>query len=370
MLKRRRRLFARSVRGDSTSDPRIEEEQYLHAAQDLADADQSSADADQTSADADQSASEDDQELADRDREQSVADQRTSDRDQEAADRELAASPDDDTLLRVHERARADREAGTAVREAGGLARSTTAEERAVIAYRRDETASARDRTAHSRDQASEARDKAAAEAEQTLASRGSSFQDAVKHAAELRSQAAADRARAAADREQAAQDRDQAARDRAELLAELKLAHLDDLTGAYRRGLGEVALQQEIERVRRGTGKLVLAYVDVDGLKGVNDRRGHGAGDELLRGIVMAIRSRIRSYEPIVRFGGDEFVCSIADVDLDGAASRFGEIRRTLDESGEHGSFSVGFAELHTDDTLAELIDRADGALVAARSD
>jgi diguanylate cyclase (GGDEF)-like protein len=369
LLKRRRRLFARTARGDGTGDPRIEEEQYLHSAQTRADSDQTLSDADQTSADADQGASEDDQELADRDQAQSSADQLSSDLDQEAADRELAASPDDATLLRVYEGSRADREAGTAMREAGSLARSTTAEERAVIALRRDETARARDLTALARDQASEARDDAAEAAEQTLASRGKSFQDAVKHAAELRAQAATDRARAAADRDQAARDRDQAARDRAELLAELKLAHLDELTGAFRRGLGEIALQQEIDRVRRGSGKLVLAYVDVDGLKGVNDRRGHGAGDELLRGIVFAMRARIRSYEPIVRFGGDEFVCSIADVDLDGAASRFDAIKRTLDESGEPGSFSVGLAELRTDDSLAELIERADDALVAARS-
>jgi diguanylate cyclase (GGDEF)-like protein len=334
MLKRRRRLFARTVRGDGTGDPRIEEEQYLNSAQTRADSDQTLSDADQT-----------------------------------AADRELAASPDDATLLRVYEGSRADREAGTAAREAGSLARSTTAEERAVIALRRDETARARDLTALARDQASEARDKAAEQAERTLASSGKSFQGAVKHAAHLRAQAATDRARAATDRDQAARDRDQAARDRAELLAELKLAHLDELTGAYRRGLGEVALQQEIDRVRRGSGRLVLAYVDVDGLKGVNNRRGHRAGDELLRGIVFAMRSRIRSYEPIVRFGGDEFVCSIADVDLDGAASRFEQIKRTLDESGEHGSFSVGLAELRTKDSLAELIERADGALVAARS-
>jgi diguanylate cyclase (GGDEF)-like protein len=368
MLKRRRRLFARPEWEKRTGSP-IEEERDLHSAQDHADADQTSGDADQTSGDADQSASEDDQELADRDQEQASADQLSSDRDQEAADRELAASPDDATLLRVYEGSRADREAGTALREAGSLARSTTAEERAVIALRRDETARARDLTALARDQASEARDTAAEEAERTLASRGKSFQGAVKHAAHLRAQAATDRARAATDRDQAARDRDQAARDRAELLAELKLAHLDELTGAYRRGLGEVALQQEIDRVRRGNGKLVLAYVDVDGLRGVNDRRGHGAGDELLRGIVFAMRSRIRSYEPIVRFGGDEFVCSIAEVDLDGAATRFEAIKRTLDESGEHGSFSVGLAELRTNDSLADLIERADGALGAARS-
>jgi diguanylate cyclase (GGDEF)-like protein len=172
--------------------------------------------------------------------------------------------------------------------------------------------------------------------------------------------QASTDRARAAKDREAAAQDRKH-------LLAELERAHLDDLTGVYRRGMGEIALLNEIERARRSDLTLVLAYVDCDDLKGVNDREGHAAGDALLRDLVVLLRVNLRPYDPIVRWGGDEFICSISDTDLEGTRDRFEEIRLALAEQ-RGASISVGLAVLEPGDTLETLIDRADDALLEAR--
>ena len=165
------------------------------------------------------------------------------------------------------------------------------------------------------------------------MASRGLPLRTAITHAAELREQAARDRARAAEDRAQAAADRERAAEEREAALAELRRAHLDELTGAFRRGSGEDALQAEIDRARRGDGTLVLAFIDVDNLRRVNNRDGHAAGDALLRDVVAAIRSQIRSYEPIVRFGGDEFVCAVTGVDLAQAEERFAGIQNSLAE-------------------------------------
>ena len=60
-----------------------------------------------------------------------------------------------------------------------------------------------------------------------------------------------------------------------------------DDLTGALRRGEGLDALEREVQRARRaGNDQLVVAFVDVDGLKSVNDREGHEAGDRLLKDV------------------------------------------------------------------------------------
>ena len=81
---------------------------------------------------------------------------------------------------------------------------------------------------------------------------------------------------------------------------------------------------------------------------------------------MVAAIRSNIRSYEPIVRFGGDEFVCAITDLDEGLAESRFDEIRNSIEEREGERRISVGLAELRPDDRLAELVDRADKALLA----
>ncbi len=126
--------------------------------------------------------------------------------------------------------------------------------------------------------------------------------------------------------------------------------------------------LEREIGRARRGSGRLVLAYVDVDGLKQVNDGRGHAAGDALLRAVVGAIQARLRSYDAIVRVGGDEFVCALGETVPAEAGRRFAEIGAALGAERPEASISVGFAALRPGDTLGELTRRGDAALYAAK--
>jgi diguanylate cyclase (GGDEF)-like protein len=130
---------------------------------------------------------------------------------------------------------------------------------------------------------------------------------------------------------------------------------------------MGEVAVINEIERARRSDHALVLAYVDSDDLKGVNDREGHAAGDALLRDLVARLRSKLRPYDPVVRWGGDEFICTISDADLDDARTRFEDIRLSLAEKGG-AQVSVGLAALGEGDTVETLVKRADGALLESR--
>ncbi len=253
----------------------------------------------------------------------------------------------------------------------------------------RDDAADDREVRSTARDAAANARDRAAEELELAQGLGSPQYEAAVKLAGEVRMQAAEDRelaaddrkeatidraaaaldrTRAAKDREHAAIDREHAAMDRRQARVELERAHIDDLTGAYRRATGEVVLQQEIDRARRSGESLVLAFVDVDGLKATNDREGHAAGDARLRDVVHAMRSKIRSYEPIVRHGGDEFLCSFAGVDVEAVRVRFSEIEQTLSERDHSGSMSVGLAELQTEDRLSDLISRADEALLSER--
>lgn len=231
------------------------------------------------------------------------------------------------------------------------MSRAENALSRLLVAEQRDDAARARDLASEARDVAAGIRDRAAA-----------LDQPGARDAA--RSRAAADRQRAAEDRRHAAEDGEQARLDRMVLRTALAAAHLDDLTGTYRRDPGTVALQAEIDRVRRSHGRLVLVFVDVDALKAHNDREGHAAGDKLLLDVVASIRSQLRSYDPVVRFGGDEFVCVLADADLRYARRRFRDIQTTLEQLHPGASISTGFAEIETGDTLESLIARGDSAL------
>jgi diguanylate cyclase (GGDEF)-like protein len=234
--------------------------------------------------------------------------------------------------------------------EAATKGRVQAAEERAREAHMRDELARRRDEAAAARDRVADERDREL-------------------DADTLRAQAASDRASAAADRRLAARDRERASLERREMLEALRCAHFDDLTGAHRRGFGEDVLRSEIERARRADGRLVVAFVDVDGLKEVNDREGHMAGDRLLQDVVESIRANIRSYEPIIRLGGDEFAFAVAGLDTEAMGERCAVIRAELLRRPSGGHITIGVAELEPGDELEDLLERADAALVRARA-
>lgn len=328
-------------------------------AQRLVAAEQSSADADQTAADADQTASDADQTASGADQAGANRDQVASDQDQATADRERAGHA---TLtaaeMSAYDASRGERETATVARHGSGL-------ERAATSYDRDATADRRDRIAHGRDASGQARD-----ARTSGTARAGSASDALllKQLEELGAQAAADRARAAADRERAARDRAKAARERARLEEELRSAYLDDLTGAYHRQMGRLALSHEIDRARRSDGRFVLAFVDVDGLKDVNDREGHTAGDRVLQTVVNAMRTRLRSFDPIIRYGGDEFVCGLIGTDRAEVKRRFDAIAAAIRAEVNVG-ISVGLATLALGDTADKLIKRADSTMLLVKA-
>jgi diguanylate cyclase (GGDEF)-like protein len=326
------------------------------AEQRTVDAERSAAEADQGAADADQTASDADQTAAERDEADAARDQRASEQDQESADQQRPVDADG-AALEAYESSRGRREASKISRLATHVARARTARLRGETSAERDAAAAERDRTAQRRDVRAQAIETSVAASDAPLAQK----------LEQVRARAAADRDRAAQDRDRAAQDRADAARERARLEAELHSAHLDHLTGAFRREMGTLALTQEIERARRGDGRFVIAFVDVDGMKRVNDRDGHAAGDHVLKTLVWTMRSKLRSFDPVVRYGGDEFVCGLGGADLDEVERRFDVIGRAVEQEVGVG-ISVGLAGLAPDETLDHLTARADAALLVAK--
>jgi diguanylate cyclase (GGDEF)-like protein len=122
------------------------------------------------------------------------------------------------------------------------------------------------------------------------------------------------------------------------------------------------------MDRARRGFEDLVVVFVDVDGLKAVNDNDGHLAGDSLLVAVADSLRACLRSYDLIMRFGGDEFVCVLPNTDVEHVRMRFADVSNALAAGPIRGSITVGFTALGEDDSAEDLIRRADTDLLAHR--
>jgi len=125
--------------------------------------------------------------------------------------------------------------------------------------------------------------------------------------------------------------------------------ARLDPLTGTLnRRGLDE-RLGIEISRARRTGEPLTALTVDLDGLKAINDRHGHGAGDEALELAAEVMADSLRDLDVLARTGGDEFVLLLPGCDpstgLDIAENLLAEVRRRSERESWPVTVSVGVA-------------------------
>jgi len=153
-------------------------------------------------------------------------------------------------------------------------------------------------------------------------------------------------------------------------------LAELDGLTGAFnRRHFFDVAVPT-LTRVTSRGGSACVAMIDADHFKVINDRHGHSVGDDALRIMTHVCRSASRTSDVLARYGGEELVLLLADVDV-GAAHRVMErIRSGLAETpipvASGGSFnvsvSIGLAEYRAGESIDDMLRRADAALYEAK--
>jgi diguanylate cyclase (GGDEF)-like protein len=325
------------------------------------DAEQTRADSQQTAADADQTLSDGDQTDADREQFASENDEAASHQDQLASDRESS----DDADQNDRDRSTKERNSASRLREEQVQARLRSSHAREERAEDRDRVAFERDRVADARDAAGEAQDDAYTPTQRLRRSddRKRAATDRA-HAARDRKRAATDRVRAATERSEATGDRLAAAKDHAKLMA----SEIDELTGVQRRGSGLARLQLEIARARRAHAPLVVAFVDVNGLKRVNDADGHGAGDALLSAVASGLQRAMRPHDLVLRYGGDEFVCAFPNADLEQVRRRISDVSAALGRAPAHASITAGFVSMTDDDSASALIARADADLVTRR--
>lgn len=139
------------------------------------------------------------------------------------------------------------------------------------------------------------------------------------------------------------------------------RLSVTDELTGLRnRRGFFAVA-ERRLETARRKGRPGALLYLDLDGLKRCNDTQGHAAGDALLVAMAQVLKTVFRKADVLARFGGDEFVVLVSDVqaNLDSLPDR---LRAAASAAGL--AFSLGVVPLSANGNLDQLLALADQAM------
>jgi len=148
--------------------------------------------------------------------------------------------------------------------------------------------------------------------------------------------------------------------------------AALDPLTNVPNRRTFERACREWLAPNRPG---FVMAMIDVDDFKAINDRCGHATGDNVLVAVADTLARSLRTGDLVVRLGGDEFALLMAGLTLRQAEGRLAAVGRAVHDACrpivQHGivpSISIGVAECSAGDTLESLQHRADAALYDAK--
>jgi diguanylate cyclase (GGDEF)-like protein len=145
------------------------------------------------------------------------------------------------------------------------------------------------------------------------------------------------------------------------------KLALLDSLTGLYNRRCGEQRLATEVARTQRNGLPLTIIMLDLNGLKYVNDKYGHPAGDEMLKYFASRLNKAIRGSDLAVRLGGDEFLLLLPECKPEEVRHVLGRLSGTTIELGGQTlrvTFAAGWTNYIPGETPEELLKRADEAL------
>ncbi|MFA9374961.1 MAG: diguanylate cyclase, partial [Poseidonibacter sp.] len=152
------------------------------------------------------------------------------------------------------------------------------------------------------------------------------------------------------------------------------ELSTIDNLTGIFNRLKFEQELKDEIDRIRRyKTEKFSLVILDIDNFKKINDTYGHIEGDNVLKQLVLEIKSHLRSTDIFSRWGGEEFVIILPLTNINNAKIAIENIRKHVSSANFNKvgnvTCSFGLTEFNDEDTFHSVITRADEAMYIAKT-
>ena len=154
------------------------------------------------------------------------------------------------------------------------------------------------------------------------------------------------------------------------------ELAELDELTGASNRRCIMRVLEEEIARAGRSGSPCSVALIDLDWFKRINDAYGHPTGDEVLRTFSITMFANIRGVDRFGRYGGEEFLLVLPNMDTDRAVRALDRLRAIIADldwsafsPGMKVTISAGVATLNPNETSDTFLARADCALYAAKA-
>ena len=151
-----------------------------------------------------------------------------------------------------------------------------------------------------------------------------------------------------------------------------------DELTGLTNRKRFDQAMKLEISEAKETGEPLSLLMLDIDHFKMFNDLHGHQTGDQVIRLVASTLKTNVKGRDTAARYGGEEFVIILPKTTLSAAiivaeqmriAVKTKElVKKSTNESIGHVTLSVGAATYRTDESIQELIERADASLYAAK--
>lgn len=152
-------------------------------------------------------------------------------------------------------------------------------------------------------------------------------------------------------------------------------MATTDKLTGSANRHIFETLFDQAYAKSKRNNMPLSAILFDLDYFKKINDQYGHPAGDAVLKTLIKEIKATIRESDLLFRWGGEEFLIIVPELDLESAYKVAEKVRETAanlvvfyDEQPISITISLGVSSMEPEDTSDTLIEHVDNALYAAK--